>query len=110
MDSKFNSKKRRNKMIISLVVANIVWFGVITAIVLSLKNKKQLSIDNNHFNFDENGGLIIKGKLPNIYNKKPIYGIFIDENNQEHKIKAIVNDKGEYEFNTKELDSNHTYN
>ncbi|MEJ3571566.1 DUF1410 domain-containing protein [Ureaplasma urealyticum] len=96
-------------MIISLVVANIVWFGVITAIVLSLKNKKQLSIDNNHFNFDENGGLIIKGKLPNIYNKKPIYGIFIDENNQEHKIKAIVNDKGEYEFNTKELDSNHTY-
>ncbi|EEH01717.1 hypothetical protein [Ureaplasma urealyticum] len=48
MDSSLKRQKRRNRMIISLIFANIAWIGIITAIVLCLKNKEK-----NHKNFVE---------------------------------------------------------
>lgn len=114
--NKIIMKKRVNKiykhrMFILLATLNLVWAGVITGIVLRLKSKdySKHNILKEYYSFDKNGNLILKGYLKPHDNTNYVFGIFSDESNQEHKIQALVNDKKEFEFNTKLLPLNHSY-
>ena len=66
------------------------------------KNNNELS-NNDFYSFNDDGDLIIKGQLPKTYINKDVYGVFVDENNQEYKIKTQIDSYAKFEFDTKYL-------
>ncbi|EDX54026.1 conserved hypothetical protein, partial [Ureaplasma urealyticum serovar 9 str. ATCC 33175] len=100
--SENNKKNRKQRLFFLLASLNLAWAGVITGIVLRLKDSDQLS-DNDFYGFNDDGDLIIKGQLPKTYANKYVYGVFVDENGKEHKVEAKVDPYGKFEFDTKTL-------
>ncbi|MDU3864499.1 DUF1410 domain-containing protein, partial [Ureaplasma urealyticum] len=97
-----NKKSRKQRLFLLLATLNLAWAGAIIGIVLHSKNNNELS-NNDFYSFNDDGDLIIKGQLPKTYINKDVYGVFVDENNQEYKIKTQIDSYAKFEFDTKYL-------
>ncbi|EDT49209.1 conserved hypothetical protein [Ureaplasma parvum serovar 1 str. ATCC 27813] len=97
-----NKKNRKQRLFLLLATLNLAWAGAIIGIVLHSKNNNELS-NNDFYSFNDDGDLIIKGQLPKTYINKDVYGVFVDENNQEYKIKTQIDSYAKFEFDTKYL-------
>ncbi len=116
-----NIKKRKYRIFFMLCSLNLIWAGVIIAIVLRLKNvNKQFGKDDHKiarptWEYDNDGNLEIHTQLANdlnddlkqkALNNANVKGIVVDQNGVEHEIDVSIDANGKVIIPTKDLVNN----